>query len=80
MPMINVKELISENIKKLDESPYRKKKIDKPISLIKKLSDLYNGDEEEFLTEYTNKVIDKWFNDLDKAIKCFERLVEKKNE
>jgi hypothetical protein len=43
-------------------------------SLIKLISENYGGDEKEFIDEYCREIIQKYSNDLDKALDCFEDL------
>jgi len=45
------------------------------VKLIKKLSDHFGGDELEFLKEYMLEVINKYTDELDTPITCFEELV-----
>ncbi len=44
------------------------------ISLIKRVSQLYGGDDGEWLRQYTNEVLSEWSQDMDRAIECFEDL------
>lgn len=49
----------------------KKKRIERLIDLI---SSHHGGDEESFLVEYKNDVIDKYKLNLDEAVACFEDL------
>jgi hypothetical protein len=44
--------------------------------LIRKVSDKYGGDDVEFLKEYTQDVLNDCAADYDRAIRCFESLLE----
>lgn len=43
--------------------------------LIKEVSDMYGGDDIEWLREYAKEVIVQNAEDLDKAIDCFQSLM-----
>lgn len=42
--------------------------------LIHRISQHFGGDDEQFLFEYINDVIEKWSDDLDTALACFKSL------
>lgn len=46
------------------------------IDLIQEVSDLWGGDDEEWLFEYTKDILEKYntLAEMDVAIKCFEDL------
>ena len=49
-------------------------KINELKYLIKKISKYYGGDDEQFLEDYINDVINGWSHDLDAALACFRDL------
>jgi hypothetical protein len=46
------------------------------LYLIKFVSDMYGGDDIEFLKEYAREVLEAYKDDLDTALSCFTSLTE----
>ena len=49
-------------------------KRDRLCKLIKEVSDIYGGDDREWLRGYAQDVVKKYATELDVAIGCFERI------
>ncbi len=59
----------------MEVNSWKKKKVNL-IELIKKLSDYYGGDDEAFLKEYCDEIINKHKNNLDVPLNCFIDLTK----